>query len=74
MTAIPLFLEEKESEYSMHQACGAILQELWRNVSFGNVIDVQRVSSLLEWSTRLDPEVLGTQVSGEVSHWNTAEM
>lgn len=74
MDAIPLFLEEKESEYSMHQACRAILQELWRNVSFGNFIDLQPVLSLLAWSTRLDPEVLGTQVSGEVSHLNIVQM
>ena len=74
MTAIPLFLKEKEREYSMHQACDAILQELWRNVSFGNSINSQPVALLLEWSTRLDTEVLGTQVSGEVSRRSIVEM
>ena len=74
MIAIPLFLEEKESDYSMRKACDAILQELWRNVSFGNFIDLQPVSLLLEWSTRLDLTVLGTQVSGEVSHKRIVEM
>ncbi|KAG6884795.1 hypothetical protein C0992_005764 [Termitomyces sp. T32_za158] len=64
--AIPLFLQNDQDMYSMHQACLCILQGFWNNISYGVVPDKNRVSQLIDWSSRLNLDLIDSKALNEV--------
>ncbi|KAG6865346.1 hypothetical protein C0993_008151 [Termitomyces sp. T159_Od127] len=65
--AIPLFLQNGQDMYSMHQACSCILQGFWNNVSYGIVPEKSQILQLIDWSNRLNLDLIDSKSLSEVS-------
>lgn len=67
LDAICLFLQDCQNERSMRSASKYILQELWRNLSFGVSNRNDTVMRLLDLSSTLDMSLLDSNDRDEVS-------
>ncbi|KAG6874166.1 hypothetical protein C0995_005584 [Termitomyces sp. Mi166 len=65
--AIPLFLEDIQSIYSMRQACVCILRGLWDNVSYGIVPSKNQTLQFIDWSNCLDADLIDLKDFNEIS-------
>ncbi|KAF8060885.1 hypothetical protein FPV67DRAFT_312197 [Lyophyllum atratum] len=68
LDAIPLFLKDEDNAHSMRQASQCILQEFWRNLSFGIVpAQNQAISQVLGWSRCLNTDLLDINDRDEIA-------
>ena len=64
--AISLYLQDSQSEDSTHQASLCILRGLWDSVSYGTVPDENRISRFIDWSNRLNVDLINSKELDEV--------